>query len=115
MKGQMDSKEYWRSLVNIGLTRLLILKILTSKPSHGYAVLEEVSKFTEGCCYPTYGAIYPILKELEEGDYCHSQYKTVNGRKRKIYHMNDKGDRAYQKAMEAWNEVLPYLIKIISS
>jgi len=109
----MDSKDYWRALVNMSLSRLLILRALSHGPTHGYAILQEVSRFTKGCCAPTYGTIYPVLKELERGKYCESEYQTVNGRRRKVYQLNEKGEQAYQTAMEAWAEVLPYLNRVL--
>ncbi len=29
----------------------------------------DLKIFTQGCCTPAYGTIYPILKELLEGEY----------------------------------------------
>lgn len=112
MEKRLDTKEYWKSLVNMSLSRLLILRSLHRQPSHGYVVLQEVEEFTSGCCVPTYGTIYPVLKELENGGYCTSSYEIVGKRKRKVYTLTERGEKAYQMAMKAWEETLPYLNKI---
>jgi len=32
---ELEESEYWRSLINIGLTKTFILKILLMEPNHG--------------------------------------------------------------------------------
>ncbi len=65
----LEDAEYWKSLINMSLSRLLILRTLHEGPTHGYALLENLKVFTQGCCTPAYGTIYPILKELLAGEY----------------------------------------------
>jgi len=62
-KGLIDSA-YWKSLINTGLTKLLVLKVLSVGPNHGYGILKELESITSGCCVPTFGSIYPILKDV---------------------------------------------------
>ena len=61
--------DYWKSLINIGLTKVLVLKILSKGPNHGYGVLKELESMTSGCCVTTFGTIYPLLKELSQNGY----------------------------------------------
>jgi PadR family transcriptional regulator PadR len=109
----LEDREYWKSLINMSLTRFLILRTLSQEPSHGYAVLERLENFTEGCCTPTYGGIYPVLKQLVEGGYTSATEETVGGRKRQVYELTEKGMQAYQAAIGAWQEVLPYINEIV--
>ncbi|MGE4275240.1 MAG: PadR family transcriptional regulator [Candidatus Methanomethylophilaceae archaeon] len=109
----MESEQYWRSLINSGLTRLLILRAVSRGPTHGYAILQYLSEFTEGCCVPTYGSIYPILSEMENTGLAISESRTVNGRDRKEYVLTEKGRQAYQTAMSVWKDVMPYLEKVL--
>ena len=39
--------------------------------------------------------------------------ETVGGRNRRVYELTEKGKNAYQTATEAWQEVLPLLVKIV--
>lgn len=109
----LEDRDYWKSLINMSLTRFLILQTLHQQPSHGYAVLERLEQFTQGCCTPTYGGIYPVLKQLVGGGYAGVEEETVSGRKRQIYELTEKGQNAYQIAIESWQEVLPYITKIV--
>lgn len=109
----METEQYWRSLINSGLTRLLILRAVSRGPTHGYAILQYLSEFTKGCCVPTFGSIYPILKEMETIGLAKSEDRTVKGRERTEYILTEKGMDAYQTAMSVWKEVMPYLERVL--
>lgn len=110
---RLEDQDYWKSLINMSLSKFLILRTLYKSSIHGYAVLEELREFTKGCCTPTYGTIYPILKELVKGGYASVNIETVGKRERKIYKLTSKGKKAYEAALGAWQEVVPYLNKVI--
>ena len=42
---------YWKSLINIGFTKILVLKVLSGGPNHGYGILKELQAMTSGCCW----------------------------------------------------------------
>ncbi|MBP1749475.1 MAG: transcriptional regulator, PadR-like family [Deltaproteobacteria bacterium] len=106
---------YWKSLVNIGLTKLLVLKVLSTGPNHGYGVLKELESITGGCCVPTFGSIYPILKELTKNGYANvTEDKQLKGaQKRQVYTLTPLGLKAYEVALEAWRSTIPYIYKAI--
>ncbi|MDH7508717.1 MAG: PadR family transcriptional regulator [Methanomassiliicoccales archaeon] len=110
---KLEDEEYWKSMINMALTKFLILRTLYHQSSHGYAILEKLTEFTSGCCTPTFGAIYPILRDFVSDGYATVESKTVNGRKRKIYSLTEKGKNAYECALSTWREVIPYLQKAV--
>lgn len=106
---------YWKSLINIGLTKVLILKTLSVGPNHGYGILNELKTITGGCCVPTFGTIYPILKELTKHGYAEVKEDTQlkGAQKRKVYSLTPLGFQAYKVALEAWRSTIPYIYKAI--
>jgi len=110
----LEDPEYWKALINQSLSRLFILRTLHEAPTHGYGLLERLTAFTRGCCTPAYGTIYPILKQLLEGEYATVRHETGNGRKRKVYELTPKGESAYQQAIDTWQDVLPYIERAIA-
>ncbi len=110
---QLEDKEYWKSLINMSLSKFFILQTLSRGPIHGYALLEKMREFTRGCCTPTYATIYPILNSLAKGGYASVKAEATGDRKRKIYELTEKGKKAYQEALEVWREVLPYLNQVV--
>jgi len=108
---------YWKALINIGLAKLLVLKVLSKSPNHGYGILKELESMTSGCCVPTFGSIYPILKELTRDGYAEvSEDKQLKGaQKRRVYSLTSLGLEAYEVALEAWRSTIPYIYKAIEN
>lgn len=111
----LDDPEYWKALINNGLSKFYVLKILYEGPLHGYGILKELSALTGGCCIPTVGTIYPVLKTLTKDGYAKvSDDKNTGGnRPRKIYVLTPKGKQTYKIALEVWRSVIPYIDKAI--
>ncbi len=50
----LERVEYWKSLINMSLSKFLILQTLHQEPCHGYAILERLKQLSGDCCTPTY-------------------------------------------------------------
>jgi len=111
----LSDQNYWKSLINIGLTRILVLKVLSRGPNHGYGILKELGSITRGCCVPTYGTLYPLLKELTLHGYAEvTEDRQLKGaQKRKVYTLTSLGVEAYRAALEAWRSSIPYIYRAI--
>jgi DNA-binding PadR family transcriptional regulator len=99
------SRAYWAGTIKMSLSKFFILRVLHDRPMHGYDIARTVERTTNGCCSPTEGTIYPVLREFEEGGYVISEAEIVSGRQRKTYTLTDKGREAFRVAVEAWMEV----------
>lgn len=112
---QLDDMTYWKSLINIGLSKILILKILSKGPNYGYGVLKQLESLTHDCCTPTFGTIYPILKELTRNGYAKvkEENQIKGGQKRRVYTLTPAGLQAYKVALEAWRATIPYIHRAI--
>jgi len=75
---------------------------LGQKPMHGYEISKWIGETTNGCCYPTEGSLYPMLKEFEKGGCVTSQAQMVSGRERKVYTLTAKGLKALSMGKEVW-------------
>src|SRR5215217_8462342 len=105
------SRAYWAGTIKMSLSKFFILRVLHDRPMHGYDVARAVERATNGCCSPTEGTIYPVLREFEEGGYVTAQAEVVAGRQRKTYTLTDKGREAFRVAVEAWMEVTQALLE----
>ncbi|WP_439576588.1 PadR family transcriptional regulator [Elioraea sp.] len=101
---------YWNGIIRMSLSKFFILCVLHQKPMHGYELARAVERTTNGCCAPTEGTIYPVLREFEDGGYVTVQSATVQGRERKVYALTDRGRAAFQVAVQSWMEVTRCLI-----
>lgn len=105
------SRSYWAGTIKMSLSKFFILRVLHYAPMHGYDIARTVERTTNGCCSPTEGTIYPVLREFEEGGYVTSKTTVVSGRERKTYTLTDKGREAFQVGVEAWLEVTDALLE----
>ena len=105
------SRAYWAGTIKMSLSKFFILRVLHDRPLHGYDVARAVERATNGCCSPTEGTIYPVLREFEQGGYVTSETAVVSGRQRKTYTLTDKGREAFRVAVEAWMDVTWALVE----
>ncbi len=113
----LTDQDYWKALINIGLTKVLVLKVLSKGPNHGYGVLKELQSITSGCCVPTFGTIYPILKTLTQHGYAKvKEDKQLKGaQKRRVHTLTPLGVEAYRVALNAWRSTIPFIHKAIEN
>lgn len=107
------AREYWNGIIKMCLSRFFILRVLCTRPMHGYEIARTVARITKGCCTPTEGTIYPVLREFEEGGYVTSTIEVVGGRERKVYTLTPKGWESFRVAVESWKEVTDYVLEAI--
>ncbi len=109
-----ESRDYWAGLIKMSLSRFFILHTLHQQALHGYEISKRVSDITCGCCAPTEGSLYPVLKEFVENGLVTVETQTVSGRERKVYTLSEAGEGAYQVASQAWGEASNYILQAIN-
>jgi PadR family transcriptional regulator PadR len=106
----LTSRAYWNGTIKMSLSKLFILRVLCDRPMHGYDVARTVEQTTNGCCSPSEGTIYPVLREFEENGLVTHMTDVVSGRERKVYTLTDKGREALRVAVDAWMEITDALV-----
>ncbi|WP_332119906.1 PadR family transcriptional regulator, partial [Azorhizobium caulinodans] len=56
------SRAYWNGTIKMSLSKFFILCVLHQRAMHGYDIARAVEQTTNGCCSPTEGTIYPVLR-----------------------------------------------------
>jgi DNA-binding PadR family transcriptional regulator len=88
-----------------GTTTLAILKLLidTGEPMHGYRMIQELERRSEGIFQFNEGLIYPRLHQMEHDGLLRSRWEGEPGtRRRKVYTVTAKGHRQLEAEMEQW-------------
>ncbi len=77
--------------------------------------MKALGSLTSGCCIPTLGSIYPILKELTRHGYAEvrEDRQLKGAQKRRVYTLTPAGLEAYRVALEAWRSSMPYIYRAI--
>jgi DNA-binding PadR family transcriptional regulator len=90
----------------------LVLMLLRSSPKHGYMLLQEIERHTEGGWKPSHSAIYKLLNSLEEAGSITSWEEKDGERSRIVYKITEDGERLLE-ASEKMYEL--YMNAFISS
>ena len=81
----------------------LILSILASGESYGYALLQRIETLSSGALSWDDSTLYPVLHRLEnEGLLTSSWRKAENGGRRKYYALTAKGRKALEREKRQW-------------
>ncbi|MBP0443590.1 PadR family transcriptional regulator [Roseomonas sp. SSH11] len=102
---------YWAGTIKMALSRFFVLQVLHDGPAHGYDIARAVERTTRGCCSPSEGALYPTLREFEQGGYLTAQPEIVSGRERKVYTLTEKGREAFRTGLGAWMDATAALLE----
>jgi PadR family transcriptional regulator PadR len=84
----------------------MVLSILSSGPSYGYAIIKQVKHLSSGSINWTDGMLYPVLHRLEKKQLIESFWdESETGRKRKYYRIKDTGHEALKEHKAQWATV----------
>ena len=87
-----------------GTLDVLILKTLSSRPAHGYAVAREIQQQSDQALIVEEGALYPALRRLEKrGLLTASWGQTDTGREAKFYSLTAAGKKQLKQAVADWD------------
>ena len=101
------------------MLELATLGLLQREPLHGYRLKQQLELFMSSCISVNYGAIYPLLKRLEEKGYIATlaTEEGEGGPTRKTYCITAKGSQQWHQKMlenphESWvNSRSRFMIK----
>jgi len=83
---------------------LLLLAAVQPQPAHGYAIAERLRTRSDGAFNLVEGTLYPALHRLERAGLLASRWSEVNGRRRRVYQLTQKGHRALVKRHGEWRD-----------
>lgn len=84
-----------------GTLDLLVLKVLQSRPLHGYAIATRIQTLSEEALSVEEGTLYPALHRMERSGWLQSDWKTTDtGRRARVYGLTSEG-RSYLKSESA--------------
>jgi PadR family transcriptional regulator, regulatory protein PadR len=83
---------------------LVLLAALQGGPRHGYGVIDHVRRSSRGLFDYPEGTVYPALHRLEhEGLLC-SHWRTVDGRRRRVYELTPRGAKELSGRRRQWEQ-----------
>src|ERR1700674_4820402 len=86
-----------------GHVDLLLLAAVLARPAHGYAVIEELRRRSDGAFDLPEGTVYPALHRLARQGLLASQWSEETGLKRRSYAVTDRGKAALTQQLQDWS------------
>jgi DNA-binding PadR family transcriptional regulator len=87
---------------------LAVLGLLKERSMHGYQLKKSLSETLGPFWQVSYGALYPALKRLKAQGTVEEVFpKTRVGRRRNVYRLTEKGERAFADLLESAGEREP--------
>ena len=86
-----------------GTLDVLILKILSLEPMHGWGVSQRLQQLSKEALCVGQGSLYPALQRLEEKGWIDSEWRvTEENRRAKYYVLTRSGRRALGVEADHW-------------
>lgn len=82
---------------------LLVLAVLRDRESHGYEVIAELRRRSDGEFDLPEGTVYPALHRLEREGLLSSDWATIDGRRRRVYRLTARGVTALAEQSRQWS------------
>jgi DNA-binding PadR family transcriptional regulator len=87
--------------------QLIILALLSEKPSHGYEIIKQIEEHSSGIYSPSPGMVYPALTYLEETGYAASESEGA----KKLYRITESGTKHLNENRAGVEEILDQLAR----
>jgi len=97
-----------------GTLDLLILRLISREPMHGWGVMQTLKLLSGDVFHVTPGSLFPALQRLEENGWASAEWDTSeNNRKAKYYAITKAGRKQLERAEEHWKAVNMAIIRVL--
>jgi PadR family transcriptional regulator PadR len=88
-----------------GTLDLLLLKILTLGPNHGWGIANRIRQISRDGLNASQGSLYPALHRLElRGDVKSEMMPSENNRRARVYSLTPAGLRRLEAETASWEQ-----------
>lgn len=84
----------------------LVLSILSQGESYGYRIIKQIKNVSDGKLEWSEAMLYPLLHRMDSDGLIDSRWEVKdNSRKRKYYHLTEKGEEELAAEKRQWRQV----------
>lgn len=99
-----------------GTVDLLILRILSLEPQHGWGISERVQQTSGNQLCLQQGSLYPALHRLERRGWIKAHWGTSeNNRRAKYYELSKSGRRQLELETASWNKLTAAMAQVLGT
>lgn len=89
-----------------GTLDMLILRVLSLEPAHGYAIAQRVHQMSRETVRVNQGSLYPALHRLEQKRWLKSEWRvSETGREAKFYALTRAGRAQLAREKASWDQL----------
>lgn len=89
-----------------GTLDLLILKVLTMGPMHGWAIAQRIHQLSDAVLTVNQGALYPALHRLEHQAWIEASWgESENNRRARYYTLTKTGKERLNAEEKSWDRL----------
>ena len=97
-----------------GTLPLVILRILTTGPNHGFAIARRIHQVSNDVLKVEEGSLYPALHRLEVQGWIDSEWRaTENNRNAKYYRLTRAGRKQLEREAARWNAIADAIATVL--
>lgn len=94
---------------------MLVLAVVQSGATHGYAITEQLRLHSDGAFDLPEGTLYPALYRLEDAGLLRSSWIAVDGRRRRVYQLTRRGKAALARKRREWGSFTRAVSGVLAS
>jgi PadR family transcriptional regulator, regulatory protein PadR len=95
-----------RDQMRKGSTDILILSLLTERSMYGYEISQQLKQRSSGYFEMKEGLLYPALHQMQQQGWLASEWRKVDGRRRKYYRITPLGREVLGEQAKEWKTFL---------
>jgi len=97
-----------------GTLDLLVLKILSRGPHHGYGIAADIQAISDDLLRVEEGSLYPALHRMEHLGWISAEWQvTANNRRARMYRLTRAGERQLAEQREKWARLTKGVSKVL--
>jgi PadR family transcriptional regulator PadR len=98
-----------------GSTDFLILSLLVKRPMYGYEIMQQLEQRSGGYFEMKEGLLYPALHRMQHNGWLSSDWRSVDGRRRKYYAVTKLGSEVLGEQAAEWRTFLDQLYSLLGA
>jgi PadR family transcriptional regulator, regulatory protein PadR len=99
-----------------GTLDMLILKAVSLRAMHGYAISQRIQQLSGDVLQVQQGSLYPALHKLENKGWLKAEWgESETGRQAKFYELTKKGCKQLNEESESWARLAGAVSAIMST
>ena len=97
-----------------GTLDLLVLRVLSSEPQHGYGIAQRLAEFSDRLLQVDEGSLYPCLYRMEKKGWIRSEAGlSENNRRARFYSLTGDGKRQLETEQESWRQLQLVVARVL--